>query len=134
VIVETKVIGRALERCDREFSVSDANATLRGLITELVRIEIAEYDKRRQERPILRILNAADLADGYGSGRFLSAPRQVPAAPSVDEAVIRALEAFRDGLFLVILDGTQIDDLDAPLTVNADSRLRLLRLVALAGG
>jgi hypothetical protein len=48
--------------------------------------------------------------------------------------VARALEAFGDGLFLAVLDGGQIDDLDAPVTVTPSSRLRLVRLVALAGG
>ena len=44
------------------------------------------------------------------------------------------MQAFGDGLYFAVLDGTQIEDLDAPLHVTASSRLRLVRLVALAGG
>ena len=46
----------------------------------------------------------------------------------------RAVQAFGDGLYLAVLDGRQIDDLDASVTVTPSSRLRLVRLVALAGG
>jgi hypothetical protein len=58
----------------------------------------------------------------------------VPLAPAPDVAISRALQAFGDGLYFAVLDGAQIDDLDAPLTVTPSSRLRLVRLVALAGG
>ena len=35
---------------------------------------------------------------------------------------------------VLVVDGTVVSELDAPLTLTADSRLRLVRLVALAGG
>ena len=56
------------------------------------------------------------------------------AAPADDVAVARAVEAFDDGLYYVVVDGAVVSELDAPLTLTADSRLRLVRLVALAGG
>jgi hypothetical protein len=133
VIVETKVIGRAAEQHDRQVAAAGAS-TLRGLLTELVRAELEGYEQRRADKQVLRLLNAADLADGYASGTFSSAPRRVPAAPGLDEALARAVEAFEDGQVLVLLDGAQVADLDTPLTIAADSRIRLVRLVALAGG
>jgi hypothetical protein len=71
---------------------------------------------------------------GASTGKIVSGPRDVPVAPPVEAATERALEAFRDGLYLVILDGEQVEDLDAPIEATSDSRLRLVRLVALAGG
>jgi hypothetical protein len=44
------------------------------------------------------------------------------------------VEAFADGLYVVFIDGVQIEDLDAPVPVGPDSTMRLVRLVALVGG
>lgn len=133
MIVEVRVVGQSGEVVDRDYSLA-GETTLRELLTSLVREELTGYEVRRQTQQILRVLTPADLAAGHEAGRFLSGGRSVPAAPSPDLAVSRALQAFGDGLYLAVLDGTQIDDLDRPLHVSASSRLRLVRLVALAGG
>jgi hypothetical protein len=49
-------------------------------------------------------------------------------------AVGTAIEAFEDGLFLVLVDGRQQTDLDAQVFVAADSTVTFVRLVALSGG
>ena len=134
MIVETKVLGQPVELADRDIPLPAGTQSLRGLLTELVRVEVEQYEQRRRDQLVLRILSPADLANGSSAGRIVSAPRDVPGAPTVDEATTRALEAFGDGLYLAILDGKQVEELDAPIEVMSDSRLRLVRLVALAGG
>ena len=57
-----------------------------------------------------------------------------PGTVDVEEAVGTALQAFEDGLFLVVLDETELRDLDAQVFVQADSRLTFVRLTLLAGG
>jgi len=64
---------------------------------------------------------------GHGPMRF------VGSAP-VEQAAAAAIEAFTDGLFLVVLDEAEIRDLDAPLTLTESSRLSFIRLARLAGG
>jgi len=56
--------------------------------------------------------------------------------PEVDEeaAVAAALQAFQDGLYLVILDGEEQKELERPVRLRAESRLTFLRLTLLAGG
>lgn len=134
MIVEVRVIGQAGEVVDRDHEHPAGETTLRALLTDLVHGEVAGYESRRQAQQVLRVLTPADLAAGHGTGRFLGGPRRTPAAPPPGEAVQRALQAFTDGLVLAVLDGAQVDDLDAPLLVTPASRLRLVRLVALAGG
>ena len=133
MIVEVRVLGQPGEVVDRDYGPVGLT-TLRRLITDLVHREVAGYESRRQAQQVLRVLTPADLAAGQISGRITSGGRHVPEAPPVDVAVARALEAFGDGLYLVVLDGRQVEDLDAPLDVAPSSRLRLVRLVALAGG
>jgi len=134
VIVETKVLGQVGELSDREVTLPAGTGTLRDLLTELVRLEVDRYEQRRAEQLVLRILTPADFARAPDVGRVVSGGRVVPAAASTDVAVERALEAFRDGLYLVVFDGSQIEDLDTAVVVTSESRLRLVRLVALSGG
>jgi hypothetical protein len=51
----------------------------------------------------------------------------------MESAVATALEAFVDGLYLVILDDVEYRDLDAIVHVEPDSRITFLRLAFLAG-
>jgi hypothetical protein len=134
VIVEVRVVGQAGEVVDRDHPDVAGETTLRELIAALVREEVAGYEARRESQQVLRLLTPADLAAGQAGGRITSGGRTVPPAPLPEDAVERAQQAFGDGLFLAVLDGVQVDDLDAPLMVTPSSRLRLVRLVALAGG
>lgn len=134
MIVETRVLGRDTERAERELALPPARQTLREVLAVLVRAELEQYSRRRDEQLLLRVLTPADFADAERSGRLVPGGRAVPAAPTADVAVARALEAFRDGLYLVLVDGRQVDDLDDELSVTDQTRLRLVRLVALAGG
>ena len=108
--------------------------TLRALISALVAEELAGYAERQQQRSLLRVLTPDDLARGADAGRYATGPRTPQPAPTHGDAVARAVEAFEDGLYSVVVDGAVVPELDAPLTLTADSRLRLVRLVALAGG
>lgn len=134
MIVEVRVVGQPGEVVDRDYTDLAGETTLRELLSSLVREEVAAYETRRQAQQVLRVLTPADLASGHTTGRFLSGGRHTAPAPTPDGAVARALQAFGDGLYFAVLDGAQIEDLEAPLHVTPTSRLRLVRLVALAGG
>ena len=108
--------------------------TLRALISALVAEELAGYADRQQQRSLLRVITPDDLARGADTGRYATGPRTPQPAPAHDVALARAVEAFDDGLYYVVVDGAVVSELDAPLALTADSRLRLVRLVALAGG
>jgi hypothetical protein len=120
---------------DRELPSDGWGAqTLRELIERVVRDEVAAFEERRAERGLLRVLTERDLAEGAERGRIVSGgqPRGPRADP--DAAVGVALQAFEDGVYLVLVDGEQQRDLDAQVFVGPDSTLTFLRLVALAGG
>ncbi|SDT56554.1 hypothetical protein [Jiangella sp. DSM 45060] len=134
MFVETKVVGGRAEFAERNLTLPAGGATLRDLLTELVGVEVDAYERRRADDHVLRVLTPADIAGGMSAGRVTSGGRTVPAAPTPPEAAERALAAFADGLYFVFLDDVQLDDLDAPVAPRPDSRLRLVRLVALAGG
>ena len=51
-----------------------------------------------------------------------------------NEAVKTALQAFEDGIYLVLVDGIEQRSLDAVVPVSSESRVLFLRLSLLAGG
>lgn len=133
MLVETKIVGRT-DTESVDVDVPSAVTSLRDLLEILVRHELAAYEARRRESRMLQVLTPADLVRGVDSGSYGREARAVPAPPSQGEAIGRAIEAFEDGLFFAFLDGNQVEELDAGLALGPDSTLRLVRLVALAGG
>ncbi|MBT0566200.1 hypothetical protein [Williamsia sp. CHRR-6] len=133
MIVETRVVGAGPAEV-RDVEIGPEVSTLREVLTHLVRQEIADYERHREQSRTLRVLTPADLARGVESGSYGREQRTLPAPPPLDTAIERAIEAFGDGLFFVFVDGTQIEDLDAPVPLGTASTLRLVRLVALVGG
>jgi hypothetical protein len=112
----------------------DGGLTLRELIALAVREELAAYSERRAERTFAQVLTEQRLAAGRAAGRIDSGQRHTAAPPSPEVAVATAVEAFADGLFLVLVDGRQETELDAQVLVAPDSTVTFVRLVALAGG
>ncbi|MFN8190956.1 MAG: hypothetical protein U0R78_11060 [Nocardioidaceae bacterium] len=133
MIVETKVVGTK-DTESLSVSMPADIGTLRDLLAALVRHELASYEQRRTASRTLRVLTPADLARGVDTGSYGRESRAVAAPPPEAEAIERAVEAFTDGLFFVFVDDLQVEELDAPVLIRTESTLRLVRLVALAGG
>ncbi len=107
---------------------------LRDLIARIVRQEVDAFQGRQQARRLLPVLTAAEIAQGQERGQILPGGREHPQTVDPDRAVETALLAFRDGLYLVFVDGAQQAELEAEVSLRADSRLTFLRLTPLAGG
>lgn len=134
MIVEARVVGSRDRLEDTLVPVEPGGHRLEELLQALVRAELAAFAERQRERSLLRVLTPTDLVRGVESGRYATEPRPQQQAPSYDDAWARAREAFEDGLYVVFLDEQQVESLDDTILVTADTRLRLVRLVALAGG
>ncbi len=133
VIVETKVVGTK-DTESLHVPIPADIGSLRDLLAALVRHELASYERRRAVSKALRVLTPADLARGVETGAYGREARAVTAPPPEAQAIERAVEAFTDGLFFVFIDDVQVEELDGAVAVRPDSTLRLVRLVALAGG
>jgi hypothetical protein len=134
MIVEARVVGRPKDIESRDVAVEPGSHALRTVLRQLVEAEVTAFAGRRHEQSLLRILTPADLVRGVESGRYAAEPRPAQAAPDVDAAWRRTVEAFDDGLFFVFVDGHQVGELETVVTIGPGTRLRLVRLVALAGG
>jgi len=107
--------------------------TLRELITRIVHSEVQAFEKRQQERKLVRILTEKQIDAGLEKGRVDSGGRDLNQKVDADEAVGTALQAFEDGLYLVFLDEEEQRDLDKEIFLRPDSKLTFIRLTMLAG-
>lgn len=136
LVVSGKALGRK-KPLFADFSVASPTTgemTLRGLIDHVVRHEVAAFHERQAERRLLRALTARQIEDGLAAGKVDSGGSSLDQKVEVEEAIATAIEAFQDGLFLVVLDEVEVKDLEAPLTLTESSRLTFIRLTLLAGG
>jgi hypothetical protein len=133
MIVETALLGTRAVGESVTIAHVDGDRSLRSLLRVLVEHELAAYEVHRSRSSVMQILTHADLATGVETGRYGREPRAVPASPEFDEAYARAVEAFADELYFAFLDDVRITDLDHIVTIEPQSRLRLVRLVALTG-
>jgi hypothetical protein len=140
------ISGRALgkkRKLFEDFSVplppsatSDGNGgplTLRDLITRIVLHEVQAFRDRQQKRRLEFVLSKQQIQDAVESGKVDMGRRELDQKVDEGQAVATALEAFTDGLYLVIIDGIEYRDLDQIVAVGLDSTVTFIRLVFLAG-
>ena len=108
--------------------------TLRDLIGRVVRVEVEAFKKRQQERQLFRALTEKHIQEGATKGKIESGGSDLAQKVDADEAVATALEAFEDGLYLVVVDEQEQRSLDAQVFLQPDSKVAFVRLVMLAGG
>lgn len=141
VLVEARVLGKKRALIP-EWSVpippdagsdGDGGLTLRQLITRVVRAEVLAFEKRQEARRFVRALTEAEVEDGRARGRIDPGGREPSGPVDVEQAIGTALQAFEDGLYLVIVDGQEHRELEAQVWVGDETRLVFLRLTFLAG-
>ncbi len=141
--IEAKVLGQrrpALPASEMSLEArSDAGETqtLRDLLTAVVTREVDAFHEREGQRRLTRVLLPEEIARGAKLGKIdLGGHDEVRDAQpvSAQEAVATALQAFEDRLYLVFVDGQQVQTLDMPVTLHEGSHVLFARLVALIGG
>jgi hypothetical protein len=111
-----------------------AGTTLRDLITAVVRTEVRAFKERQREARLVQVLTPEQIRQGETRGKIDSGGRDLKQPVDEDGAVRTALQAFEDGIYLVLVDDAEQRELDAPVRLRPDSRLLFLRLSLLAGG
>lgn len=111
-----------------------SGVTLRRLIAIVVEAEREAYIQRSEARRLDRVLSRAQIEQGEQAGKISPEGRAAPEAPSLERSIATAIEAFQDGLYLVIIDEREHRQLDEAVRLTPNSRVVFLRLTFLAGG
>lgn len=112
----------------------DSPLTLRNLLTEIVRTEVAGFADRQRQRRLMRVLSPDQIHLGVEQGKVDAGGSDLDQSVDPEQAIETALQAFVDGLYFVFLDEQQQEDLDSVVTLHPQSELLFLRLVPLVGG
>jgi hypothetical protein len=103
--------------------------TARDIVRARVRMEVERYNSSEPPpAPVGLFVPAREECE-------LNGPRSAQRRPLEPERQVEvALAAVRKGHVIILFNGTQVDDLDAPLVVTPVSSARFLKLVPLVGG
>lgn len=141
IVISTRAIGRRkqlLEDWSINYppSLSDGgdHLPLRDLITRVVYESVAEFKKRQTNRRFVHVLSAKQIKEAAIRGKVDMGERDLIQKVDEEVAVATAIQAFEDGLYLVIIDGQEQRELDCEVYLRPDSHITFLRLVMLAGG
>jgi hypothetical protein len=99
------------------------------IVRARVAAEVARYNSADEPPGLVGWLTPAEPE------RALNGPRRERRRPlDVERQIDVALEALRKRRVILMFNGIQVEDIDAPLLLTPVSEARFLRLVPLAGG
>jgi len=107
--------------------------TLRELIRERVYQEVQDYNNQQTEtafRGLVQPSEAEQTLNAHKSPAPSKAHKQIDWKQQYD----RALEAFQNNGFLVLVGERQAEDLDEVITLNSASQVSFVKLALLVGG
>ena len=102
--------------------------TARELIRERVKQEVEEFNARQPEhyRGLVQPTDAERTLNGFK----LKKMRKL----DWNEQYKMAIEGYHRNAFILLVDALQVEDLDQPIKLHADSTVTFLKLIPLAGG
>jgi hypothetical protein len=111
-----------------ELSFKAPTVTARDIVRARVEAEVERYNNDDAQRPFVGLVAPAEAE------RALNGPRQGRRPIDAQRQIEVALEAIRKGRVILMFNGVQVEDIDAPLLITPVSEARFLKLVPLVGG
>lgn len=134
VYVRIKALGKRKDVLPpKPYELPDSINSLRELLTAFVEAEVNRYNSKDAEAPLLSCLTAEEIeaqseTGKVGFGRLWSDKKADKA-----KAMQTAIQAFSDGLVRVLMDDTELTELDTALKVHEGAVFTFVRLTFLAG-
>jgi hypothetical protein len=111
-----------------QLSFKTGQVTVREIVCARVRIEVERHNSDPKPRPFVGLVNVP--LEELTLNRVRERPRELNAERQIEVA----LEAVRNGRVIVLFNGEQVTDMDAPLVLTPVSEACFLKLVPLVGG
>jgi hypothetical protein len=133
--ISGKVLGKSQNLFTSwQMDLPEQSFNLEELLTQIVRSEIQAFQARQADRRLTKVLGLVDIEVGVAAGKISSGGSELEQVVDERGAVENALQAFKDGFYLVFIDDEQQEDLSAIVNLTANSELLFLRLTPLVGG
>lgn len=134
VYVRVKALGKRRDVLPpRPYELPEDIGSLRALLTAFVETEVDCYNSKDTEAPLLSCLTAEEIEAQSEAGKVSFGRLWSDKKADKAKAVQTAIQALADGLVRVLMDETELVQLDAPLTVPEGAVFTFIRLTFLAG-
>lgn len=124
-IEDQSTTGKKLHEFTLDFLTTEVS--VRELIRERVHQEVKDHNAKKGEFRGLVMPSDEELAR---NGKAAKKPRTIDWKVQFE----RAVEAFEHGRVLILVDQTQVDDLEQRVTLTPSTRVAFLKLTPLVGG
>ncbi len=134
VYVSVKQAGKRKEYIkSKELILKSIPHSLKELITEIVHLNVAEYNNKAVDPLIMHYLSPDVIDNQVATGKVGFGERRSQKQADVERAVETALLAFEDGIYRVFIGEDEVLSLNQPITLKEDDLLTFIRLTMLAG-
>jgi len=113
--------------------LSEVPLNLREIISEIVQINVGEYNNKACEPWIMKYLSSEEIENQAETGKVGFGERKNSQQADVTKAIAAALVAFEDGIYRVFSGEKEISELDEMLSLNEEDVLTFIRFTMLAG-
>ena len=122
-----------LEKQPIEIANIGKTPTLQALIAAVVAQQVAAYNAKTLEKPLIDFLTEHQINDLAATGKVGFQTIYNDKKADLDKAIKVATEAHIDGLFAVAVDDKIVEKLHDTVALNDNSVLTFLRLTLLIG-
>ena len=129
---QIKKRGDHITACPYELDPVPEN--LRQLITGLVADGVKSYNARLAQKDSTVLLSKEDMEAMETIGKIGFGIPYGNREADLDEAAAAAIQGFEDGLFRIFIGDREAEKLDAPLNLQENDTITIIRLVMLTGG
>ncbi|WP_165750370.1 hypothetical protein [Cellulophaga sp. Z1A5H] len=106
---------------------------LEDLLIACVKKQVEAFNKKRLEVNVIGFLSPAEIQNQAESGKVDFGDLANKDLAVVQEAIDNVILAFKDGLFVVFVDGDEVTHLEAPLKLTDESVVAFIRMTFLVG-
>jgi hypothetical protein len=107
--------------------------TLQALITAVVTQQVAAYNAKTIDEPIINFLTETQINDAAATGKVGFGTIYNDKKADLNQAIKVAIEAHIDGLFAVAIDDKIVEKLDTFVVLSEKTVVTFLRLTLLIG-
>ncbi len=129
---QIKKRGGHIAQCPLE--LNPVPETLRQLIRILVSQGVQAYNNRLSGKDTASVLTEESMADMEQIGKIGFGIPYGSREAVLEEAIEGTLQGYEDGLFRIFIGDREPESLDAPLNLQEQDTITIIRLVMLTGG
>lgn len=117
----------------KEFDLQTNPTTLKELLTEMIYINVNEFNGKSSEPSMMKFLTQEEIGEQAETGKVGFNRKYNDKQADVTKAVETAILAYTDGMVRVFHEETEITNLDALLDIKEGDVFTFIRFTMLAG-